>query len=334
VAVTARPGLFVLRALGLGDLLTAVPVLRALARAFPAHRRVLATPAPLAPLARLAGWSVEPVGELEPLPASLHDFDVGVNIHGRGPQSHRLLIAARPRRTIWFEHAEIAESRGAPAWRAGEHEVSRWCRLLRESGIPASSSELRLGPPAREPAAGSAGATIVHPGAKSRARRWPAERYAAVARVERESGRAVVVTGSGGEAHLAQEVAQRASLPPESVLAGRTDLMALAATVARAGRVVCGDTGVAHLATAFGTPSVVLFGPTSPAGWGPPPGSPRHRVLWSGSVGDPHADRPDPGLLEIGVPEVLAALDTLPGPLWGRRAPQPAGSEGVAWSRR
>ena len=87
-------------------------------------------------------------------------------------------------------------------------------------------------------------------------------------------------------------------------------ILALAALVAAAGRVVVGDTGVAHLATAFGTPSVVLFGPTSPAAWGPPPGR-RHRALWAGRVGDPHGEQPDPGLLAIPVDEVLAALDAL-----------------------
>jgi ADP-heptose:LPS heptosyltransferase len=61
----ARPALVVLRALGLGDLLTAVPALRALAAAFPEHRRVLATPAALAPLAALTGAVDEVVDEVE-----------------------------------------------------------------------------------------------------------------------------------------------------------------------------------------------------------------------------------------------------------------------------
>jgi ADP-heptose:LPS heptosyltransferase len=74
--------------------------------------------------------------------------------------------------------------------------------------------------------------------------------------------------------------------------------------------VLSADTGVAHLATALGRPSVVLFGPVSPAEWGPPAG-PRHLALWSGRLGDPHSDRPDPGLLEIGTREVEAALDAL-----------------------
>jgi ADP-heptose:LPS heptosyltransferase len=96
------------------------------------------------------------------------------------------------------------------------------------------------------------------------------------------------------------------------VLAGRTDLRELAAAVSAAGRVVCSDTGVAHLATALSTPSVVLFGPVPPAHWGPPAGREHHRVIWKGGLGDPHAAEPDRGLLEISVSEVLESLDRLP----------------------
>ena len=70
-------------------------------------------------------------------------------------------------------------------------------------------------------------------------------------------------------------------------------------------RVLCGDTGLAHLATAFGVPSVVLFGPTPPAEWGPPPERAQHVALHRGGRGDPHADTPDPGLLAITVADVL-----------------------------
>jgi ADP-heptose:LPS heptosyltransferase len=152
----------------------------------------------------------------------------------------------------------------------------------------------------------------VHPGAAATARRWPAERFAAVATAEREAGRSVILTGSPAERPLAVGIAARAGIDERHVVAGRTDLGALAAIVAHAGRVVCGDTGLAHLATAFGTPSVVLFGPTSPATWGPPADRPQHRALWHGTVGDPHADRPDPGLLAIDPPQVIDALAGLP----------------------
>ena len=305
-----RPRLVVLRALGLGDLLTALPALRALADAFPGHRRALAAPAALAPLAELSGAvnEVVPAAPLAPLPGRLAGPDVAVNLHGRGPESHRVLTALRPRRLIAF--ACPAAGVGGPAWRADEHEVRRWCRLLAESGVPADPARLDLPAPGRDPRA--EGATVVHPGAASAARRWPAERFAAVARAERRDGRPVVVTGGPDEAAAAAAVARAAGLPAAAVLAGRTDLLGLAAVVASAARVVCGDTGVAHLATALGTPSVVLFGPTAPALWGPPPGRPRHRALWAGRAGDPHGERLDPGLERIAVGEVLAALAELP----------------------
>jgi ADP-heptose:LPS heptosyltransferase len=119
-----------------------------------------------------------------------------------------------------------------------------------------------------------------------------------------------VVTGGPDEVELAGAVAGDL-LPPEAVLAGRTDVLELAAVVAAAGRVVCGDTGVAHLATALGRPSVVLFGPVPPAEWGPPP-QPRHVALWAGRRGDPLAGEPDAGLLALGVDDVMAALERLP----------------------
>ncbi|HEX2192833.1 MAG TPA: glycosyltransferase family 9 protein, partial [Acidimicrobiales bacterium] len=92
----------------------------------------------------------------------------------------------------------------------------------------------------------------------------------------------------------------------------RTDLAELAAVVAAAARVASADTGVAHLATALRTPSVVLFGPEPPSRWGPPPDRPWHRALWAGRRGDPRGSTPDQGLLALGVEDVAAALDTLP----------------------
>ena len=300
-----RPLLVAYRALGLGDLLTGVPALRALRDAYPEHRLVLAAPPALAPLAELTG-AVDAVADTAALavPApSLHGADLAVNLHGRGPESHRALLAARPRRLIAFAQADAWPA--GPAWRAREHEAARWCRLLSESGIPADPARLDLPVPPWDPPDGLRGVTLVHPGAASRARRWPPERWAAVAAAERRAGRKVVVTGSAAERGLAETVARGAGLPAGAVLAGRTDLRALAALVAHAERVLCGDTGLAHLATAFGVPSVVLFGPTPPAEWGPPPERAQHVALHRGGRGDPHADTPDPGLLAITVADVL-----------------------------
>jgi ADP-heptose:LPS heptosyltransferase len=112
------------------------------------------------------------------------------------------------------------------------------------------------------------------------------------------------------------------------VLAGRTDLPALAALVADASLVVCADTGVGHLATAYGTPSVVLFGPVAPARWGPPPQRPQHVTLWSGTTGDPFAAAPDPGLVRITAAAVRAAAEGLLSSTPGWRPCAPAGRAG------
>ena len=291
------PEVVVLRYLGLGDLLTAVPALRGIRAGFPDHRIVLVTPSWLAPLAMYPA-TVDAVAPPPDKP------DVAVNLHGRGPQSHERLLRLRPRRLIAFARPGVP----GPRWQADEHEVHRWCRLLAESGVAADPRRIDLPSP---PVARDPDRTLVHPGAASGARRWPAERFAAVARAEAAKGRTVVVTGSAGEVDLARSVASAAGLPMSCVQAGRTDVMGLLAMVGGAGRIVCGDTGVAHVATAVRTPSVVLFGPTSPAHWGPPPDRPWHRALWAGRTGDPHGRDPDPGLLAITVGDVLDALSAL-----------------------
>jgi ADP-heptose:LPS heptosyltransferase len=179
--------------------------------------------------------------------------------------------------------------------------------MLEWFGIEADETDLALVPPGppveREP-----DLTVIHPGAADGARRWPPERFAAVALAEKCGGRRVAVTGSADERSLTRRVVAQAGLTPASNLAGTLDVIGLSRLVARAGVVVCGDTGLAHLATATATPSVVLFGPVDPARWGPPPVD-RHRPLWAGRCGDPHGALPFEGLLALEVREVLHAID-------------------------
>jgi ADP-heptose:LPS heptosyltransferase len=299
-----RPTVLVLRALGLGDLLTAVPALRGLRSAYPDHRLVLAAPAPLRELAMLTAAvdDLRPISQLGPLPWREPSPAVAVNLHGRGPQSTVALRALQPAVLISHGH------RG-PDWDDDLHEVHRWCRLLEYFNIPTDPADLALSRP--QESSPTPGAVVVHPGCAFTARRWPAERYAAVARRLTGRGQRVVVTGSTAERSLAAQVAAAAHLPDDAVLAGRTTLSQLAALVAEAALVICGDTGIAHLATAYGTPSVVLFGPVSPRQWGPPPDRPQHVALWAGTTGDTFADRPDPGLLHITTADVIAATARL-----------------------
>jgi ADP-heptose:LPS heptosyltransferase len=314
--VTRKPVLLMLRALGLGDFLAAVPAYRALARAFPDHHRVLAAPLSLAPLARLCGGIDEVIDTkpFEPLDRDVSDAaGVAVNLHGSGPQSHRLLLAAQPRRLVAFRNDAVRESCDGPQWDNDEHEVKRWCRLLRWFDVEACEDDLYLDSPAQLQR--YAGTVVLHPGAASESRRWPVERWTQLARVLASEGWRVTLTGTGGEFRRCRLIAKGAGLPMTSVIAGKTGVVELCRIVAAAQIVICGDTGVGHLATALHTPSVLLFGPTAPGRWGPPP-SPYHRVIWRGSVGDPHGNRIDEGLASITLEDVLGELRILSGMLY------------------
>ncbi|MFI5836455.1 glycosyltransferase family 9 protein [Micromonospora sp. NPDC051300] len=306
--------ILVLRALGVGDLAAAVPALRGLRAGLPGRELVLAAPAWLAPLAELTGAvdRVLPttgpgrIGWTGPPP------EVAVNLHGRGPESHRSLAATGPGRLLAFRNPSAGHLDG-PAWDGDEHEVRRWCRLLHAYGLPADPGDLALRRPA--PAGVPVGATVLHAGSKVPAKRWPADRFAGLARALVARGHRVVLTGSADERALAARVAADAGLPPSAVLAGRTGLAELAALVADARVVVSGDTGVAHLATGYGTASVVLFGPVPAAHWGPPADRPRHRVLGTGEPVGSDRDSTGssgvgthPSLDAIGIDEVVAAV--------------------------
>ncbi len=297
-----------LRALGVGDLATGVPALRGLRAAYPDDELALAAPAWLTPLIDLIGGidRVLPTDGLEP-PSWTVRPDLAVNLHGCGPQSNRLLEATGAGR-LWAFGAG-----GGPAWTDDEHEVARWCRLLDWYGVATDPADLSLASP---PVAVPDGLTVLHPGAKSPSRRWPPERFAAAARHLAAIGHKVVVTGSAGERGIAARVAELAGLSPDDVLAGSTGLAELAGLVARARLLISGDTGIAHLASAYGTPSVVLFGPMPPSRWGPPAGRPQHHAIWHGTRAEPgDAPGPDvhPALRQITVDEVLTAADAVSG---------------------
>jgi ADP-heptose:LPS heptosyltransferase len=308
--MTASVTVLALRPLGVGDLLTGIPALRALRRHFQGSRVLLAAPPRLRALARHVD-AVDDVLPAEPLRpvAGVEHPDVAVDLHGRGPASQRVLLALRPGMLIAFRNSEVAETAGMPQWHQDEHEVARWCRLLSESGIPADPSDLGIAPPCTELGRAYHGCAVIHPGAAYAARKWPAERFVTVARHCVRRGLRVVVTGGPEEAALGDGVS--ASTPGAVSLAARTTMLELLDVVGHAAIVVSGDTGVAHMATATGRPSVVLFGPTPPAWWGPPGERTQHRVLWAGRRGDPHGQRPDRGLLEIDIPSVIAAVDSV-----------------------
>ncbi len=290
---TSTGDVVVLRALGLGDALTGVAALRGVRRAWLRDLGVVDDVLVTDGLAPLA-WD--------------RPGHVAVNLHGRGPQSHAVLAATEPERLVAFATPEHPDG---PAWRPDEHEVARWCRLVTAAGGPCEATDLRLDVPPDTTTA--PGTVVLHPGAASGSRRWPPDRWGAVARALVDAGHDVTLTGGPAERDLCASVAGHADRPVR-VLAGVLDVPGLAAVVAGARLVVCGDTGVAHVATAVGAPSVLLFGPTPPRWWGPALDVDRHVVLWHGAPdrpGDPHGATVDPALAAVTVDEVLAAAAPL-----------------------
>lgn len=311
--MTPAAPVLVLRALGLGDALTAVPALRGLRRRYPDRPLLLAGAPPV------SGWlqrlgivdGVVPVDGLADRPPGATDDPPGlvlgphtaINLHGRGPQSHRLLLAASPDRMVAFDCPE-AGFRSRSVWRADEHEVDRWCRLVADDGGSCSREDLRLDV---TPMAAFEDAVLVHPGAASRARHWPPDRWAEVVRTLLAHGNRVVLTGGPGERELCVRIA--AAAPGCVDTSGTFTLDLLAGVVAGARLFLSGDTGVAHLATATATRTVTLFGPIPPSWWGPAIDLDRHTVIYHGTgAGDPHANRPDRALLSITAHEVLEGV--------------------------
>ncbi len=168
------------------------------------------------------------------------------------------------------------ELRGAPD---ELHQVERNLRLVESLGFVARDRRLAVAIPdgARRavPALlAHAGLdpdrpfVLLHPGASASARRYPADRYGAVARGLIERGWPVLVTGVEREAETVASTLR--SAPLAGSLVGGTTLAEYAALLERAALVVCGNTLPLHLADAVGTPIVALFSGTDrEVQWGP-----------------------------------------------------------------
>ncbi len=105
----------------------------------------------------------------------------------------------------------------------------------------------------------------IHPGSGSPTKSWPRERYRALAdRLTATTERFLVVEGPAD-----RQAASTFDDEPRAVFARCLDLPALGALLSRARLLIGNDSGVAHLAAAFGAQCLVLFGPTDPREWRP-----------------------------------------------------------------
>ena len=284
----------VLRALVLGDLLCAIPAVRALHAEYPAARITLIGLPWARQFARrfrryfydfveFPGFPglAERAVDTAALPVFFRTvrqarFELLLQMHGSGEITNPLAAIMGARHVAGFYRPGrfCPDPERFVEWRDGEHEVLRYLRLMERLGIEPQGSALEF--PLHEQdwrewdalglAAG--GYAVVHPGAQLASRRWPAERFAQVADALAAEGLRVVLTGTEAETPILEAV-KRAMRHPAIDLGARTSLGGLAALVARARLLVANDTGVSHIAAALKAPSVIVSSGADPQRWAP-----------------------------------------------------------------
>jgi heptosyltransferase I len=272
----------------LGDIVHALPAAAALRRAAPqaridwlvdAQHRELVDLVPIIDEAvvlrarTLGGWL--DVARL----LRAQRYDVAVDLQGL-LKSAVLARASGARRVLGFSIWHLRERTARPFYSetaapdGAEHVVRKNLALVAALGVPAERLEFPLArrdsaalEEVRRAAAGAPFA-LVNPGAAWPNKRWPPDRFGALAEIlpSRFGLMPFVLWGPGEEA-LARAVADASG--GVAVVAPRTTISDLVELAREASLMVSGDTGPIHLAAAVGTPVVGLYGPTSPARNGP-----------------------------------------------------------------
>lgn len=297
----------VLRALQLGDMLCAIPSLRALRRALPeAHITLVGLPWSAELRSRFPNYIDDvlvvpgyPGLPEQPPPdrtaqeqffsdAARRGFDLAIQLHGSGEITNGLAASLGAPHVAGFVPAgTAARSDLFMPYPDTVPEVQRLLALMEFLGAPVDDERLEFPLFASDrtalaaiPEFAAVGGVVhacVHAGARARSRRWPPARFAAIADALAARGLAVVLTGTADERDVVASVREQTTASFVN-LCGRTTLGALAAAVSTARIVVCNDTGVSHLADALRTPSVIIADRREVPRWAPLD-SERHRVV-------------------------------------------------------
>ncbi len=286
----------VLRALFLGDFLCAEPALRALKARFPLAELTFIGLPWIEPFLRryacvdhfLAFPGCEGIEEAPYDPAATEAFlarardmrfDLAIQMHGSGPASNAFVAGlGAPVSLGYTPHGQPGPlTKSVPYPGDSVHEVRKWLGLVAHIGataaarpqLPVTAEEEQDAERLLQPLDRRRPVVAIHPGARDPRRRWPAERFAALAdRLWEAYGCQVVLTGTAEDASLNGAVSGACHAPILD-LTGKTEIGCLAALLDRVDLLVTNDTGPSHVAWARGVPSVVLFGPTDPARWAP-----------------------------------------------------------------
>jgi heptosyltransferase-1 len=272
---------FLLVRLGsLGDVIHAIPTAAALRARFPEARidwlvdpryvpllemvRGLDSPIPMNP--RRVGQTAATVRDLRRV-----GYTAVIDLQGL-LKSALLARAVGAERTIGFAGAHLRERTAGPFYThrvapGAAHVIFKNLALLEPLGGRDMRAAFPLDIP-HSPASDDARARVngesyalINPGAAWPNKRWPPDRFAALAALIRERfGLRSLVLWGPGEERLAGEVARDSN--GSAVLAPATSITDLFSVARHARLVVSGDTGPLHIAGAVGTPLVALFGPT------------------------------------------------------------------------
>jgi heptosyltransferase-2 len=195
-------------------------------------------------------------------------FDTVISPH-RSTRSTLLALYSGARVRIGYKENELSFFYNHRIVRPMQlHEAERILALLQPFGDNEESPRPHLTLTADERAyarglMGKAPYALVAPGSAWVTKRWPPEHFADVVSRLEERGYRVAVIGGPGDREVAEETAEKVSDAVPN-LAGKTTLRQMAALIAEAGLLVCNDSAPVHVASAFDTPTVVIFGPTTP----------------------------------------------------------------------
>ncbi|HEY2867708.1 MAG TPA: lipopolysaccharide heptosyltransferase II [Pyrinomonadaceae bacterium] len=283
----------------IGDSVMTIPALRALRSAFPDAEIVLMTRAVNEGLFQDADFidRVLPVetpnsgiAQTVRLARRLRNerFDVGVVLPNSFASALPLRLAGIPRRFGYATDRRkllLTDSFPVPDWKATRHEVFYYHCLagaIEERLLGKGPSEqvdlyprIDISPERREAARAfliqhglDLTRSIVAVGAgstNSNAKRWPAERFVQTCeRLQKTLGAKIVLLGSEGDRAVSEQIMSGLGEKPLD-LTGRTSIAEVSAILSVVDLLIANDMGLAHVAPAVGTRSLVIFGPTDPA---------------------------------------------------------------------
>jgi heptosyltransferase-1 len=312
----------------LGDIVHAIPTAAALRAHFPDARIDWAVDPRYVEVLDLVAGLDGRVGVDTRSPAALRTirdlrgarYDAAIDLQGL-LKSALLARGARADRTIGFPRAHLREPLARFFYShtpdaAAAHVVFKNLALLEPLGVRDPRVEFPLEIPRTDAseqvaaAVGPTGYALINPGAAWPNKRWPAERFGALAAIMRErlAMRSVVLWGPGEES-LASAVVDASK--DAALLAPRTSVTDLFALAKGARLMVSGDTGPLHIAGAVGTPTVSLFGPTNPDRNGPWTSADVAVSRFAGCAChyQRRCRRGDPCIDEIAVNDVVAAVE-------------------------